>query len=1035
MLCLLLSGMAGLVYEIVWTRYLALFLGHTSYAVIAVLVAFMGGLAVGNLWIGVWADRTRRPLASYAWLEIAIGVYALIFPIHYQLCYSGFLGLARSLDPGSAGLLALKFLFSLLAILIPTVLMGGTLPLLTRLLTRSLGEMREKVAALYFINSAGGVIGIWLADFWWIGAIGLPATLMVGAVLNLAVGGLALFVSGYIKEGQADQDEATTRLADTPRPEAEPESYGPVELRLAILGIGLSGFVAMLYQVAWTRLLALAMGSSTHAFSLMLITFITGLTVGAWIVYRWRSLRRSLAAFAWAELALALTVGVSLFFYEFLPYWFGRLADLLARRPEAYSLYQGLQGLLCFAVMFVPTVCLGMTLPLVTRAATPSLERAGRTVGRVFAVNTVGTVLGAALTGLVLMPRLGLAGTFVLGVAVNLLIGLVIVVRVERGAKRLIAIGASGLFVVFLAASTPFLARYWQNALTLGVFRPRGLATNWRDYHKGLQEGKPLFYRDGAGATVSVHTGENPETDLYLKVNAKTDASTLGDMTTQLLSGHLPLLLHPESTNVLVIGLGSGVTAGAIAAHSSVQTIDVVEISPEVVEASRLFNPYNRDVFRDPRVRLVIDDAKSYLLLNPRRYQTIISEPSNPWMAGVAGVFTLEFYEECRAHLDPGGVMVQWVQLYEFSDTGLETVVATFSQVFPHVSIWHTDAADILLIGTVEPRSSDLAAFAARLDEPSVKADLERIKLTNMPLLLSHELISSAHGALLPPIETRIHSDYYPTLEYLAQRDFFVRHGATRFRQIDENFSRRPTTLLGDYLRANALTWADFEAFANTYLESGKPFLDIITSVLLRWQQQFPEAWEPLEVASRFVFVNAPGELDVLRLAPLRDGLIDRARVKPDLLRQYGLALMRTYSEQRSAFYAPPTEELTAILDRLIELDPDNQRVYQVYLAELAWDRGDDDLCLDYGRRAMTADLPRGSAKFKLDPVAPLRVVARLADVMRRRGELVQAAELCETAVRGGYLTDSARAGALIFEVTQRRVQAELNQLATRRAL
>jgi len=1030
MLCLLLSGMAGLVYEIVWARYLALFLGHTSYAVIAVLVAFMGGLALGNVWIGVWADRTRRPLASYAWLEIAIGVYALVFPHYYEVCYNAFLGLARSLAPGSAGLLALKFVFSLLTILIPTVLMGGTLPLLTRLLTRSLGEMREKVAALYFINSAGGVIGIGLADFWWIEAIGLQATVMVGAVLNLTVGALALFVSGFIREGQAGPvaNASPVAAASGVVSDVELETYAPVDLRLAVLGIGLSGFVAMLYQVAWTRLLALALGSSTHAFSLMLITFITGLTVGAWIVYRWRSLRRSLAAFAWTELALAVTVGLSLFFYEFLPYWFGRLADLLARRPEAYGLYQGLQGLLCFAVMFVPTVWLGMTLPLVTRAATPSIERAGRTVGRVFAVNTLGTVLGAALTGLWLLPRLGLAGTFVLGVALNVLVGLAIVVRVERGRLRRIAVAGSAVLIVMLAVLSPFLSHYWRNALTLGVFRQRDLATNWREYHQGVKNGKLLFYRDGAGATVSVHTGENPATDFFLKVNGKTDASTLGDMTTQLLAGHLPILLHPAATNVLVVGLGSGVTAGAVAAHPSVQTIDVVEISPEVVDAARLFAAYNRDVLRDPRMRLVIDDAKSYLLLNQRRYQTIISEPSNPWMAGVAGVFTLEFYQQCRAHLDTGGVMLQWVQLYEFSDAGLDTVVATFSQVFPHVSIWHTDAADILLIGTVEPRANDLAPFAARLAEPSVKADLERVQLTNLPLLLSHELISSVYGSLLPPPEARIHSDYYPVLEYLAQRDFFVRKGASRFRQIDENFSRRPTTMLGEYLRAHPLTWEDFEAFAQTYVQGGKPFLDIITSVLLRWQQDFPQAWEPLETAARFTFVNAPGELDVLRLAPRRDGLIDRARVNPALLRQYGLGLMRAYSEQRSCFYGPPTDELIAILERLIELDPDNQRVYQVYLAELAWDRGDDELCLQHGRGALTADLPRGSAKFKIDPGAPLRVIARLADVMRRRGELKAAAELCESAVQGGYLTDSARAGSLVFEVTQRLVQAEIER-------
>lgn len=1033
MVCLFLSGMAGLVYEIVWARYLALFLGHASYAVIAVLVAFMGGLALGNLLIGGWADRTRRPLASYAWVEIAIGVYALLFPWYYQVCYDSFLALARHLTPGSAGLLALKFLFSVLAILIPTVLMGGTLPLLARLLTRSLGEMKEKVAALYFINSAGGVIGIWLADFWWIESLGLEATLLAGAVLNLTVGGLALLTSSRIEEGQAlEPSPAPSPAVTSATPsDPDPETYTPAELRLAVLGIGLSGFVAMLYQVAWTRLLALALGSSTHAFALMLITFIVGLTVGAGVVYRWRTLRRTLWVFAWAELALAGSVGLSLYFYEFLPYWFFSLANLLARRPEAYSVYQFVQGLLCFAVMFVPTVFLGMTLPLVTRAATPSLAQTGRSVGRIFAINTVGTVLGAAVTGLVLLPALGLARTFVLGVAVNCLIGLAMFWQMEPGKWRVKTTVAASVFLCLLLGTSGFLDRVWRGALTFGAWRLREFATSAREFHHLAMTSPIAFYRDGAGATVSIHAGTNLNGAMFLKVNGKTDAGTGADMATQLLLGHLPMLLHPNATNALVIGLGGGVTAGAVAAYPSIRNLDVVEISPEVVQAAGFFEAHNRQVLRDPRLHLTIEDAKSFLLLTDRRYQVIISEPSNPWMAGVAGVFSLEFYQSCRAHLVPDGLMVQWVQLYEFTDAGLDMVLATFKQVFPYVGLWHTEGSDVLLIGSTTPRPPNFGGFVTRFAEPAVNADLERVKLANLPLLLSHEIISPENGAALPPADTRVHSDFYPALEYRAQRDFFLRNGAGRFRQIDENFSRRPGTLLGEYLRTQALGAPDYQAFARSYLENQKPFLDLFASVLLRWQQDFPQAWEPLEIAARFKFIRAPGELDTLRLAPKLNGLLERAPQNPTLLRQYGLGLMRTYTEQRSIFYAPPTTNLVATLNRLIELDPNNQRVYQVYLAELAWDRGDDNACLELGQRALLADLPRGSAKFKLDPGAPLRLVALVADVLRRQGELKAALQLCDQAAQG-YLTEALREESLLFEVTQRKIQADWTRLTTR---
>lgn len=1027
MLCLLFSGVAGLVYEIVWSRYLALFLGHASYAVVAVLVAFMGGLALGNYAIGVLADRTPRPLFWYAWVEIGIGVYALFFPLYYGFCYDSFLALARHLQPGATGLLAIKFLFSLLTILVPTVLMGGTLPLLIRLLAQSLGEVRQQVAALYFVNSAGGVLGVWLAGFWWIESLGLETTVLAAAVMNLGVGALALVYSGWLKPAVSTSaicaGQTPTARAGDPPP-ADAEAYSRADLRLALVGIGLSGFVAMLYQVAWTRLLALALGSSTHAFSLMLMTFIAGLTVGSWVVYRWRPLRRTLEAFGWVELALAATVGLSLGFYDYLPYAFGRLAQLLARRAEAYALYQLVQGLLCAAVLFLPTVWLGMTLPLVCRAATPALERRGRSVGRVFAVNTVGTVLGALLTGLALLPGLGLAGTFGLGVALNVLIALLVLARRGSGCPRWVTAGAAVAALGFAFGAAPVLNRSWRGALTMGLWRQQVVATNWAEFRDTAAGSKLVYYRDGAGATVSVHIPpEHPEA-LFLKVNGKTDAGTADDMATQLLLGHLPLLLRPASTNALVVGLGSGITAGAVAAHPSVQRVDVVEISPEVVEASRLFAAHNRQVLADPRVRVTVDDAKSFLLLSGTRYDVIISEPSNPWMAGVAGVFSLEFYDQCRSRLAPDGVMVQWVQLYEFSDAGLDMVLATFSRVFPYVSVWHTDGFDILLVGSASPPAWRAGPFMARLEEPAVKADLERVQLANGPLLLSHELVSAAYGGFLPAADTRVHSDFFPALEYVAQRDFFVRAGAARFRQLDENFSRRPTTLFGEHLRGHPLGEADYAAFAHSYLDTPKPYADLIVSVLLAWQQQSPQSWEPREAAIRFRTLATPGELDVLRLRPMRDSLIERASRNPALLRHYGLALMRTYREQRSCLFAPPSTELTNVLERLIEVDPDNQRIYQAYQAELAWDRADDAACETWAERALRPDPPRGSALFKLDRTVPLRTVVILADLLGRRGQWTEAAAMCETAARSGFLEDRSPEETLWFDVIRRRAEA-----------
>lgn len=1042
MLCLFVSGAAGLVYEVAWSRYLALFLGHTSFAVVAVLVAFMGGLAIGNVWLGPLADRSVRPLAIYAWLEIGIGLYALAFPMWYEVCYRLFVALGRGLEPGGTALVVLKFAFSLLTVLLPTVLMGGTLPVVTRLLTRSLSDLRQKIAALYFINSTGAVVGTFLADFWWLPAIGLQYTIFAGAAMNLGVGALALFVSGWIQEGKRAQPEprpvdpsppstaVETTAADTTQAGAENATYTPAEMRLAVIGVGLSGFVAMLYQIGWTRLLALALGSSTHAFSLMLITFIAGLAVGSWVVYRWPRVRNPLTAFAWIELALAGAVLASMWFYAMLPYWFVRLAQLLARRAEAYPVYEALQGLVCFGVMLIPTVCLGMTLPLVSRVATREAGRTGRSVGRVFAVNTVGTVLGAALTGLWLMPKLGLALTFGLGVALNALIGLSILLLPRWRQSKALAFGAPVAVIVVTLLASSQLGKLWPGAFSLGLFRQHVVPGSWSEFKESAQTLVTHYHRDGAGSTVGVHSPPGMPTLKFMKVNGKTDASTGGDMNTQVLSGHLPLLLRPASSNVLVIGIGSGVTVGAVTCHPSLQHLDAVEISREVIEGAALFREVNHNALEHPRVRVIEEDAKSFLLLTDRRYDVIISEPSNPWMAGVAGVFSLEFYETCRSRLVPDGLMLQWIQVYEFSDAGLDMVVGTFSRVFPHVSLWRSIQGDLFLVGALQPPAVDLAAFAERLQHPTVNADLARVGLDNVPLLLSQQIIGFDRGALVPPPETRVHSDFFPVLEYSAQRDFFARARAERFLELDETFSLRPATLLGQWLREKGMGREDLAAFAGYYTMDDQRPLEAFVTLLLRWQREQPANPLPLEIAARLPVFAPAGDPEVLRLTPRRELIFERAAEDPLLLRQYGRALMRQYLGQRSVFNRPPTEELDRVLPRLNQVDPEHQRVYQAWMAELAWDREDDEQCIEWSQLAFGTDLERGPARFRLDPGAPLRAAAAAADAWLRLGEVAKAMAFCQGVVQGGYLSEPNRPGALRFEFTQRRVFAAVAQKA-----
>lgn len=1022
--CLLLSGMAGLAYQVAWARYLGLFLGHTSYAVVAVLVAFMAGLALGNWWIGRWADRIARPLAFYGLLELGIAAFALAFPWWYALCEAGYVAAARQLGVGSPLLLPVKFLFSGVAILIPTVLMGGTLPVLTKLVTRSLGELRARVAGLYFINSAGAVLGVVLADFWWLPALGLEGTVWVGAALNILVGVVSLMVSRGMNEGVTLA--AATAAAALAAPADDEERYSPFELRLAVVGAGVSGFVAMQYEVVWTRLLALALGSSTHAFAVMLTTFISGIALGAWLVGRWRSLRRSLDAFGWLELALAGSLLLLAPFYADLPFWFLRLGDVLARRPEAFVFYQFAQAAICFAAMFLPTVILGMTLPLATRAATAELARTGRSVGLVFSVNTVGTVLGAALTGLWLMPWLGLARTLALGVAINFALALVILLRHRAWIRRAALAGAPALALALVLLAGAALDDTWQRTLTRGWWRGAVRFERLADYRAASRAAELVYHRDGASATVTVERWlREGKPEISLRVNGKVDASSGGDVPTQLLSGHLPMLLHPGPEEVCVVGIGSGMTGGAILVHPGVRRLDTVEISPEVAHVARVhFGEYNGRSLEDPRTQVVIDDAKSFLRVSGRRYDVIISEPSNPWMAGVSGVFSLEFYEQCRASLKPGGLMTQWVQVYETSDEALKTVLATFSSVFPYFTVWQTLPGDLILIGAPEPFRWELATVERRFAVPAVQADIARADVLRLPALLALQLVSDYNAPFLAPVETTRHSDFFPVLEYLAQRAFFVRREATLPRVFDENLSRRPGTLLGEWLARQPLADEDFAALALLNSEHGVPMPQVMRSLIEGWRAASPQSTAAAEFSAKFPLGLPVSELEARRLALLRDRLFAEAPQNPELLRLYALHLMNAYRTLRSAYHQPPVDELLAVLDRLVETDAPNRRTHLLRRAEILWDLGREDEALALGRAAFNPDTTDDTGdSLDLDFIAPGHVLGLMIETHWRAGRRTDAVRWAAAAREGGYLRRGSRFFSPILEMIVRKVE------------
>jgi spermidine synthase/tetratricopeptide (TPR) repeat protein len=623
-------------------------------------------------------------------------------------------------------------------------------------------------------------------------------------------------------------------------------------MRLALLGAALSGAAAMVYEVGWIRLTAVIWGSSTYSFTVMLAAFITGIALGSVIA---RSIARRPFNLFWifglCELLVAISMLVSLPLYTRLPYSFASLGNHLVRTPESFPVYQLLVFLCSMAVMIVPTVFQGMTLPLVSQVASDQLSRLGRSVGRVFSLNTLGTLLGALGAGLFLMPLMGTRHTLEIGVALTLGAAALVFAgdsRIPR--SRRIAGFVAGL--VALAGYYALTPAWDQNVLHSGAFRRKNLQTTFAEYRHFVGKGKILFQKDGADCTVAVLEVPRREnsSQLILVVNGKTDASSEGDLSTQLLIAHVPLVLHPAAQDVLLVGLGSGITAGGALQHE-VRHLDVVEISKEVVEAASLFAPFNNQALEDPRLHLAVDDAKTFLRTVPRRYDVIVNQPSNPWISGIGALLTEEFFWEARNHLNPGGILVQWIQGYEFSDELFRTVLATIRKAFPHVSGWNSLTGDYFFICSVGPFKPDLRAVEKKMALPRVDKSLRRLEISHLSTLLSLEMMT-------PPTMAEIsdhaltNTDNFPILEYDAPRAFFLGRGVQQTVDLDDRLRahRWKDLLLNQWIEARGpLTSPEYEEIIRYHDRwgSGNPYFP--RAVLREWVAAYPqrkEAWEAM---------------------------------------------------------------------------------------------------------------------------------------------------------------------------------------------
>jgi spermidine synthase len=714
------SGVVGLVYQIIWLRQLTLIFGSTAYASSAILSTFMGGLALGSYWAGRHADRWRDPpLRTYGLLELGVAAYAAALPWLLDRA-TPLLVIAWRLggDRHFALLAFVKFFAIGILILPATTLMGATLPVLSRVAARSTGRAGAGVGALYAVNTFGAVVGTVVAAFVALPSLGMKRTLWANLALNALVGMVAWTVGR--RSNQTERHPAERSDPHAPIPHA---SWAPV------LAFAASGFAAMVLEVAWTRGLALVVGSSVYAYASMLTSFLLGLTAGAGSASYFLKRRRN--SDSRLTLAVALAAAGLLSFaaahtIQALPRLFAEIYFRLSPSPEGWWLAQ-LGIALC--VMFPTTFALGWVFPLVLEAVGGGRRRIASSVGRIYAANTMGTILGAVSGGFLLIPLLGV-GTTLVGVAVGqLLLGAVLLPGSTAGtsSRRLQWASVCVAFAVLCVVLRPAWDVLMMNSGVYMNIQSVDSSKGWDNFRSRVRTNNELVYaRDGL--TASILVARQPELDnMYLAVNGKIDASSREDLETQVMAGHLPLLFHESPRDVLIIGLASGITAGSVATHP-VERIRVVEVEAAMIEAARRFGPYNNDVLDDPRVTLSINDARNELQFNSMDYDVIVSEPSNPWMTVAANLFTEDFFLIGRSRLRPGGVFGQWIQTYSLTPANLRSILAGFHRSFPHVLVFETlNGVDLLMIGSELPLVLDLDALERRSSALWIRADLARV--------------------------------------------------------------------------------------------------------------------------------------------------------------------------------------------------------------------------------------------------------------------------------------------------------------------
>lgn len=746
-----LSGASALVYQVVWFRSLQLLLGGSHLAVTVVLSVFMGGLALGSHLIGKRIPRFDNLLKTYGLLETGIAGFAVVFILLMKIYPFFYVPLARVAEENVFFLSFFRVLFAVAAMIVPTTLMGGTLPVLTKLVSAQAGNFGERISFLYGFNTLGAVFGTMAAGFFLLPKYSVNVSQALAIATNASIGLGSILLSRWVASRDTNESvrvkaKVSSQAAGGGGSHAADSGYMSLPRKWVLWGIGISGFCALGYEVLWTRVLSMVVGASVYGFTVMLVAFLTGIALGSkgcgLLLRKDPSVLRGPVTpailFGSVQVLIGLSALAVTYFLRDLPSHAIRIQNyLLDTGLSEFDVRQGANFVVAFSHMFVPALFMGFAFPLAGKIHSDSGKSAGEAIGEVLVYNTAGAILGAALSGFVLIYLFGIERSLLLLTIVNLGTGIIIVAGTRKSPVLIRVAAGTAAAAVLVLSAFPGQLKMWDTKY-FAVYRnnTREAFSTSFGMKDTMENTDVLYYAEGVQATVSSIKVKGGYQAFI--TNGRIEASNRKeDFQCQFTLGHLPMLLHKKPKNVFVLGTGSGMTLGATSVHPGVEKIVLAEIEPKVIGVARTFFKYNHDVLDNPKLKVVINDGRNYLLTTKEKFDVITADPIHPWFSGAGYLYTTEYFRLAAGRLNPGGVVCQWLPIYELSVEDLKSVVRTFSENFRYTMLWLT-RNDAELVGSNAPIVIDEKELGERISTPGIFDDLRSVDMGSADAFLSY---------------------------------------------------------------------------------------------------------------------------------------------------------------------------------------------------------------------------------------------------------------------------------------------------------